>query len=237
MEILNDDEYQKRVRENQNKLDQEALMNYYQHRIEVHLQNSMGLADQYLAPLLINDVDNGDENLNKALLEITRELENHQQFSTVLYGAPGVGKTHNSLAMMWQFINDTLQPAFFMGMQATQKLITDEWNNRGLTQQLYDVKKYAKNASLLIIDDLGAEVPSRDFFKPAPMHVNNFLYEIVSARRMNDLPIIVNSNLAHNSKDENLDQYKAMYDGRVISRLLPKDDNYWIKLIGEDRRK
>lgn len=237
IDSMSNEEFEKFRLQHLRETEQKTQEEYQFWRINKHLNNSIGLAYQYKNPMLINDVDNEDGGqLNEALSDIIQDLEMHKQFSFVLYGPPGVGKTYNAIAMMWQFINDTSLPAYFLGMQEAQSLLTSSWDNKLLNKNVETMKTYAKQAPLLIIDDLGAEVPSSAFNKPAPQHVNKFLYEIAEYRRNRNLPVILTSNL---NRDDNpdYDQYKLMYDERTTSRLLPKDLFYWINLNGfRDRR-
>ena len=234
---MNEDEFQEYLNNQWINKEFQADEDYRYWLIKKFLHNSIGLNKQYLTPRLIEEVDNEDNGaLNSALRTTLNSLITHAQFSFVLYGPPGVGKTYNAMAMFWQFVNDTSLPVYFLGMQKAQELLTSSWSDYDLRDNVRQMKNFASQAPLLILDDLGAEVPSSQFNKPAPPHINKFLYEIAEERRVRNLPVIITSNLMR-SDDYDRNQYEMMYDGRMTSRLLPKDDNFWINLSNfRDRR-
>jgi len=133
-----------------------------------------------------------------------------------LFGSYGCGKTHLVSAIIHKLGENFFESAFInvpeLFMEIKQSFGDEEKN-------AYHLVNRAKKASLLILDDLGAEKPSE--------WVREQLYVIINRRYEDMLPTIVTTNCTTAELVERLGE-------RTVSRLIEMTDTY--KIMADDYR-
>ena len=136
--------------------------------------------------------------------------------SLLFQGAPGLGKTHLSLAIAKEVI-DKGYGVVHVSAPAIFKKIEDEH---------FDIKNSERTAEqivtecdLLIIDDLGTEFVTK-FSVSA-------LYNIINTRMITSRPTIISTNLT-------LSELQSHYNSRIISRIIGMLDR--VDFVGTDIR-
>lgn len=160
------------------------------------------------------------DNMKDILLKCIRfveDFDNHN-FSLLFVGSPGLGKTFmcNSIA------KELLKKGKSVIYQVSSELIDlvrkykfdfeNEVNSSSALNEIY-------NCDLLIIDDLGTELPTQ--------FSSLVIYNILNKRLLNNKKIIVSTNL-------NTDEIMKSYSERIYSRLFGNLSMY--KFYGEDIR-
>jgi DNA replication protein DnaC len=148
-----------------------------------------------------------------------------------IYGPIGSGKSHLAWALMRRYIEsfERVKPYAVSTAELLHRLRPggerwttpqgNAWEGRSQPQRINDLED-AKNADLLLLDDLGAE------------HLTDFAGErlmvIIDHRYNHQLPTIYTSNLAPAD-------LKAKVGERITSRIA--HNATLVPIIGEDRRR
>jgi len=124
----------------------------------------------------------------------------------MLYGKAGSGKTHLAVAVTRHIIEQKqIQVRFTRIVDLLSEIRkTFDSNEQYRTENESELIQRYTAASLLVIDDLGAE-KTTDW-------VRQILYQIVDERWIEQKPIIVTSNL-------NLEELEARFEERIASRV------------------
>lgn len=137
----------------------------------------------------------------------------------LLFGAPGLGKTHLSAAIArevssggWSVVYDTASHVF-------QRFESQKFGREEGDEASSDVERIL-NCDLLILDDLGTEMTTA--------FVQSALYQIVNTRLMEKRSTIINTNLS----PEKLAQ---RYTPQIASRI--EGEYELLPFVGEDIRK
>ena len=150
-------------------------------------------------------------------IRFVQGFDNHS-INLLFIGSPGLGKTFfcNSIA------KDLLEQGKSVIYQVSSELIDlvrkykfdfeNENNNSSSLNEIY-------NCDLLIIDDLGTELPTQ--------FSSLVIYNILNKRLLNNKKIIISTNL-------NTDELMKSYSERIYSRLFGNFNMY--KFYGEDIR-
>lgn len=136
----------------------------------------------------------------------------------VLYGSSGLGKTFLSSCIAQRVIERG-----FSVVYDTAISIFDQYNVvkfGGDTERAKRALMRYRSADLLIVDDLGTEMPSA-------FHTS-CLYDLLNGRLMRKKPMILSTNLLPN-------QLESRYSGAIASRILGEFTQ--LRFIGEDIRK
>lgn len=138
--------------------------------------------------------------------------------SLLFQGAPGLGKTHLSLAIANELIQKGFGVIYVSAPTILSKLTRENFDldykpDSNATEQLL------ADCDLLILDDLGTEFVSR--FTIAA------LYHILNSRAILSKPTIVSTNLS-------ISDLQEMYNGRIISRIIGNLDR--LEFVGTDIR-
>lgn len=132
----------------------------------------------------------------------------------LFFGASGLGKTHLTLAIVSGVIEKGYAPIY--GPCENLFSLIEKEKFTGEHKGSYEAMI---NCDLLVLDDLGAEMPSA-FSKAA-------LYNLINTRMLSKKPTIINTNLT-------MKEIATRYSERVASRLI---GNYNAnKFLGEDIR-
>lgn len=136
--------------------------------------------------------------------------------SLLLTGRTGLGKTHLSLAIASEVINNGFTVIYGSAQSMVSKLERERFQNYG---ESGESEKHFINCDLLIIDDLGTEFMSS--FSVAA------IYNIINSRIMMNKATIISTNLTMRELEKN-------YTERLVSRMI--GNNIRLEFLGEDVR-
>ncbi len=143
--------------------------------------------------------------MQKALLECTKYAAGFSSASPslLLIGAPGLGKTHLSVAIACAAIEKGFDVMYVPFHTLLTKLEAARFGKT--SEDFQDYLSPALSCELLILDDLGSEF-STSFS-------TSVLYDIINTRQLQNAATIINTNLKQN-------ELSARYGDRIRSRLL-----------------
>lgn len=142
-----------------------------------------------------------------------RSIEKDRCNSIMFIGQVGSGKTHLSLAIANELMDDGVG-VLYMGYRDVITVV-----KQNIMDQVYyhRVMNRYKNARVLLIDDLfKGKISDSDI---------NIIFEIVNYRYFNNLPVIVSS---EKTVDELID-----IDEAIGSRLIEMSKSYLVKISGK----
>lgn len=162
-------------------------------------------------------------------MELSNAYLTGDAFNTILFGNPGVGKSHLAMSML-KHVNSHSQPlraCLFISLVDLLAEVRESFRdeNRGISE--WQAIKMCTDADLLVLDDLGSEAgyQSGDVGE-AKDFVQRVLFAILNARQST----IVTTNLTS-------DQLKRAYNPKVVSRILKRTNGHVINLNGvKDKR-
>lgn len=167
---------------------------------------------------------------NSAAVKAAKNLLKNPQSGLYIYGKPGTGKTFLAAIIAQELISAGKSVIF-----GDVPSVLDDLKNtfdRG-EQKLSELMKMLASVDMLVLDDLGTEVPTEWAVER--------LYKIVNDRYNEEKPLIVTSNYKPNIVGERMNNpkkkegnYETVTGDRIISRLLQMCKGVMIK--GEDRR-
>ncbi len=150
----------------------------------------------------------------KLCTEYVNKFDPENAENLLFIGAPGLGKTHLTLAIVSGIVDKGFMP-FYGPSENLFALVSSErfsGENKGSYQAMID-------SDLLVIDDLGTEL-STEFSR-------SVLYNLINSRLLCKKPTIINTNLS-------MKEIADRYGERIASRLI---GNYNAnKFIGADVR-
>lgn len=140
------------------------------------------------------------------------------EFSNILlYGDTGVGKTFLSNCIAKELMDRCYSVIYFSASQLFEYFAQNTFTRR--EEHTSDVFEHIYNCDLLIIDDLGTELPNS--FTVSQMFI------CLNERILRKKPTIISTNLT-------LDDIKSIYSERIFSRI---SSNYMmLRLTGDDIR-
>src|SRR5690606_15676756 len=160
-------------------------------------------------------------NLAKKYVEKFDEMKK-QNLGLLLFGAPGTGKTYLAFCIANELLN-RLVPVIAISSIGLLNRIKETYKRYGSEGEV-EIINSLKNASLLVLDDLGAE-NNTDWAKEK-------IYEIIDSRYRDRKPIIITTNLTLDQLREKMtgeDEIYRTYD-RIIEMCTP------IEIKGKPRR-
>lgn len=160
-------------------------------------------------------------NLTKQYVDRFNEMK-EKNLGLLLFGAPGTGKTYIAFCIANELIN-RMVPVIAISSIGILNKIKETYKKYGNEGEI-EVINSLKNASLLILDDLGAE-NSTDWAREK-------IYEIIDSRYRDKKPIIVTTNLKLEQLMEKMaggDKVYRTYD-RIIEMCTP------VEVKGKARR-
>lgn len=132
----------------------------------------------------------------------------------VFKGKAGTGKSYLAVSIM-KYLMKKNKKVLYLNTTALKDSAYRAFNDGREKAKLERTKQFANRADLLILDDLGAESNSEaDQLKSTSVTIQNLLYGLANHRVGKPTLITTNSNL---------DVLRAIYDERIISRLMPRD--------------
>ncbi len=167
-------------------------------------------------PQKSNDNSNPRKNMT-AILKMCKEyvanFDPQKSDSLLFMGNTGLGKTHLTLAMVYELLNRGFNVVYGPAYNLFGEMESEHFGSH--TNTAYNA---AIDCDLLVIDDLGGE-----FVSP---YIQSLFYNIVNTRDLANKPTIINTNLG-------MGDIAARYTPRVASRLF----NYINEqFIGDDIR-
>lgn len=143
--------------------------------------------------------------MKKALMECTKYATNFSPAapSLLLIGAPGLGKTHLSIAIACAAIEKGFDVMYVPFHTLLSKLEAARFGKT--SEEFQDYLSPVLNCELLVLDDLGSEFSTS--FSTA------VLYDIINTRQLQGAPTIINTNLKQS-------ELSTRYGDRIRSRLL-----------------
>ncbi len=140
----------------------------------------------------------------------------------VLYGPPGVGKTHLGVSILRTIILSKGMKGTFIDFR---NFLIDIKSTFDTKESGSEILETVISSPLLILDDVGAERVT-DWAK-------DMLSTIINFRYTNNLPTIITTNLSFNSSL--YDSFASKFDERTESRIFEMCQI--IEVTGNDRRK
>lgn len=169
-------------------------------------------------------VDRHNEKLHRMALNYCERWPEMRKNNVgfMLYGSPGTGKTYLSFCIANRLI-EQLVPVIAISSIGVLSRIKQTYSSYGKEAET-DIINALKNASLLVLDDIGAE-------NDTPW-VKEKLYEIIDSRYRDNKPMICTTNLSRQQLKDKLtgtDGVTRTYD-RLIEMCPP------IEVTGPSRR-
>ena len=148
---------------------------------------------------------NSDNQFMKNTLQKCRQYANEfprHSKSLLFQGGPGLGKTHLSLAIARQVIDNGYGVVYVSAPIIFDKIENQHYDFR---KSEFETINNLTECDLLIIDDLGAEVDTK--------YKSSVLYNILNSRMLTSKPTIISTNLS-------LGDIEKRYDMRTVSRII-----------------
>lgn len=161
-------------------------------------------------------------NLAKNYIDNFQEIKD-KNMGMLLYGDPGKGKTYIAFCIANELINQ-MTPVIAIssiGLLNKIKLTYKKYGNEGESEIINSLK----NASLLILDDLGAESGTG--------WAKEKIYEVIDSRYRDGKPIIITTNLTTSQLKNRLASDDGVY--RTYDRIVEMCTQIEVK--GKSRRK
>lgn len=159
--------------------------------------------------------------LGKNYCENWTEMK-EKNMGLLLYGPPGTGKTFLAFCIANELLNNMI-PVIAISSIGLLNRIRETYNTWGREGEV-EIINNLKNASLLILDDLGAE-------NNTPWSKEK-LYEIIDSRHRDRKPCIITTNLTREGLKKKLtgdDEIPRTYD-RIVEMCHP------IQVQGKSKR-
>lgn len=187
---------------------------------ENYIKKSM-LSDKKILNASFQNYETTDEetktNKQKARMIAKRYIDG-EVFNTIFSGKVGTGKSHLAYSILTA-VNEHIEPkqrCLYVSAYKLLNTLRASYSSREDTENVKEnLIQLCSKAYLLVIDDLGAEVGSKNNQKVAASDNFDLLNNILE-RRLN-LPTIFTTNLSS-------DQIESTYDDRIRSRVLSQAD-------------
>ena len=137
----------------------------------------------------------------------------------LLFGAPGLGKTHLSAAIARDVSDKGFSVVYDTASHVFERFEAQKFGGREDQETAADVERVL-NCDLLILDDLGTEMTTA--------FVQSALYQIINTRLMEKRSTIISTNLSP-------DKLAQRYTPQIASRI--EGEYRLLAFVGEDIRK
>ena len=208
-----------------------CLRNYYAQEQQKELSRMLDLGNQsfdtfeldwYSDTVLPGQRKSARQHMEEVVLNACQEFAmgfGKRFGNLLLFGAPGLGKTHLSAAIArevsaegWSVVYDTAAHVF-------ERFENQKFSREEDAEVSSDVERIL-NCDLLILDDLGTEMTTA--------FVQSALYQIINTRLMEKKSTIINSNLSP-------EKIAQRYSPQIASRI--EGEYHLLSFVGEDIRK
>lgn len=160
---------------------------------------------------------------------LTKQLQD-KNHNVVMWGKPGTGKTSLALAMLQELMANE-KSGMFVSTSELAYLFRLKITKKDVEKKLDKVLGQMKEADVVILDDFGTEggIVSRvngDGYKGVNIELQEAIYRVANARFDQQGNTWTGSMIitTNNSREE----LERMYDGKILSRLIPKEPAYMI---------
>lgn len=147
-----------------------------------------------------------------AMQQYATAILNGEKFNILLYGPPGVGKSHLSYSLLHDINvrSNNQMSCLFIDIDEMLRRLRDSFNNPDSKYTELYFTRLMSEVDVLVLDDLGAETGNEQTEKRASDFTGRILRAVANSRQKK--VTIVTTNL----KGEQLNK---MYDGKTLSRL------------------
>ena len=136
----------------------------------------------------------------------------------LLFGAPGLGKTHLSAAIARDVSDKGFSVVYDTASHVFERFETQKFGGREDQETAADVERVL-NCDLLILDDLGSELTTQ--------FVQSALYELLNTRLVGEKHTVISSNLT-------MEEAARRYSPQIASRLM--GEYHVLHFFGDDIR-
>lgn len=158
-------------------------------------------------------VDHETEQAKQMTESFINSLLNGETNHLVLTGKSGSGKSHLSMSVCWEVIEQSNyeKKCLFINYRELLEQLKFSFNDEQARKAIQgNLISDIKTTDLVVIDDLGSELGGTKA-NMASTYNNDILYSILEARQ--NLPLVVNTNLTS-------EEIKESYGERILSRIL-----------------
>lgn len=173
--------------------------------------------------------------VGKKCYQLAKEMLT-DNFNVALFGNPGVGKTSLALAML-----DTLhkghKTTMFVSTMELALLFDQRIEYRELGTKINAIMEAMKRVDVLLLDDFGTEGGMKKDPRPVRKDLQDALYSVANARLAKDKESgkCIKSTIVTTNNSPR--QLLMMYNDKLISRLIPKEQDKIVSFDGlEDVR-
>lgn len=140
------------------------------------------------------------------------DILNGQVFNILLYGPPGVGKSHLSYSLLHDINvrSNNSMSCLFIDIDEMLRKLRDSFNNPESKYTEFYFTSLMSEVDVLVLDDLGAETGNEQTEKRASDFTGRILRAVANSRQRK--VTVVTTNLGG-------EQLNRMYDGKTLSRL------------------
>lgn len=157
-------------------------------------------------------------------------------FNVALIGEPGVGKTSLALAML-DTVHKAKRTTMFVSTMELALLFDQSIQYRELEVRINDIMTAMKRVDVLLLDDFGTEGGMKKDPRPVRKDMQDALYSVVNARLAVDKKTGKRTKSTIVTTNNSPQQLLAMYNDKLISRLIPKEQEQIVLFDGlEDVR-
>lgn len=147
-----------------------------------------------------------------AMQQHATAILNGEKFNILLYGPPGVGKSHLSYSLLHDINvrSNNKMSCLFIDIDEMLRRLRDSFNNPESMYTEFYFTRLMSEVDVLVLDDLGAETGNEQTEKRASDFTGRILRAVANSRQ--EKVTIVTTNLGG-------EQINKMYDGKTLSRL------------------
>lgn len=161
------------------------------------------------------------QNIKNSAAQLAKSMVNHPK-KVVMYGPPGTGKTMLALGMM-RYLRVNGKTTMFVSSTELVSLFWQSYKYKDAQSRKEKVLDAMQSVDVLVLDDLGTE-GGVNSDKPVQKDVQQALEQVTTARYDTDNNRVAKSTIV--TTNNTPDQLTIIYNGKLISRLLPHSMAY-----------
>lgn len=228
------EENKKRQAELEKRLNQQ----YQQKKTKEFLHKRSLLNQKDALDAVYSDLDtNSSEQFKtnaKRSIEVINDFANRNMYTVIFTGNQGTGKTMLTSCMLNKLNQQTNLKCLFASTIKIYDLAMSRYkdlsreDSEANQSKLYHFMESAKEADVIALDDLGSETSLGSSTREASQTIQGILFEI--GEMVQDKGLIITTN-------NNLNDFKKMYNAKIISRLFTNNPKHIFKFDQiKDRR-
>lgn len=157
-------------------------------------------------------------------------------FNVAMFGEPGVGKTSLALAML-DAVHKGHKTTMFVSTMELALLYNRSIEHRELRDTIYSIMEAMRRVDVLLLDDFGTEGGMKRDPRPVRKDMQDDLYSVANARLAVDEETEKRTKSTIVTTNNSPQQLLMMYNDKLISRLIPKEQEQIVLFDGlEDVR-